>query len=317
MIVFEGISKIYKESIKAVSDFNLTVNDGEFLVIIGPSGCGKTSVLRMLAGLEKITSGTIKIDDKIINDIDPSKRGISMMFQHYALFPHLNVYDNIAFGLQLLKEPKEYIDTRVTKIAEMLDLKPFLGRKPKELSGGEAQRVALGRAIAIENKIVLFDEPLSNIDAKLKVEMRSEIRHIHDVLKNTTIYITHDQVEAMSLADRIVVMRNGFIEQIGTPMEIYDNPDNMFVGDFISKMNFIKKDKIWGFRPNDVTLGGDIIVKVKSEEVLGVRKNVYALLGEQEIVFEVDAHQIINKEERISINNVLYFDVDTKKRIRP
>ena len=239
-ISFRHINKVYDNKVQAVFDFNLEVADKEFIVLVGPSGCGKSTTLRMLAGLEEITSGEIYIDDKLINAVEPKNRDIAMVFQNYALYPHMTVYKNIAFGLKLRKIPKEVIEQRVKETAEILGLTPYLDRKPGELSGGQRQRVALGRAIVRSPKVFLMDEPLSNLDAKLRVSMRSEIAKIHEKVGATTIYVTHDQTEAMTMASRIVIMKDGFIQQIGTPEEVYNYPNNVFVGSFIGSpsMNF-------------------------------------------------------------------------------
>ena len=241
-VELKNINKIYDNNVQAVFDFNLKIKDREFIVLVGPSGCGKTTTLRMIAGLEEITSGQLLIDDEVMNDVAPKDRNIAMVFQSYALYPHMSVYDNMAFGLKLRKFSRDEIDRRVQSAAETLGLKPYLDRKPKALSGGQRQRVALGRAIVRDAKVFLMDEPLSNLDAKLRVQMRSELIKLHESLGTTTIYVTHDQIEAMTMATRIVVMKDGWIQQIGAPKEIYDFPNNMFVGGFIGTppMNFIE-----------------------------------------------------------------------------
>ena len=240
-VELKNINKIYDNNVQAVFDFNLKIKDREFIVFVGPSGCGKTTTLRMVAGLEEITSGQLLIDDEVMNDVAPKDRNIAMVFQTYALYPHMTVYDNMAFGLKLRKFSRDEIDRRVQNAAEKLGLKPYLDRKPAALSGGQRQRVALGRAIVRDAKVFLMDEPLSNLDAKLRVQMRSELIKIHESLGTTTIYVTHDQIEAMTMASRIVVMKDGWIQQIGAPKDIYDNPANVFVGGFIGTppMNFI------------------------------------------------------------------------------
>ncbi len=237
-----NINKVYDGNVHAVIDFNLKIKDKEFIVFVGPSGCGKTTTLRMVAGLEEITSGELKIDDEIVNDVAPKDRNIAMVFQSYALYPHMTVYDNMAFGLKLRKFSRDEIDRRVQHAAEILGLKPYLDRHPKALSGGQKQRVALGRAIVRDAKVFLMDEPLSNLDAKLRVQMRAEITKITQRLGITTIYVTHDQIEAMTMASRIVVMKDGVVQQIGSPKDIYDNPNNVFVGGFIGTppMNFVE-----------------------------------------------------------------------------
>jgi len=237
-----NINKVYPNGVQAVFDFNLKVKDKEFIVFVGPSGCGKSTTLRMIAGLEDITSGDLFIDDELINDKAPKDRNIAMVFQSYALYPHMSVYDNMAFGLKLRKMPKTEIEKKVNEAAAILGLLPFLKRKPKALSGGQRQRVALGRAIVRDAKVFLMDEPLSNLDAKLRVQMRGELIKLHNRIETTTIYVTHDQIEAMTMASRIVVMKDGYIQQVGAPKEIYDFPYNMFVGGFIGTppMNFIE-----------------------------------------------------------------------------
>lgn len=238
---FRNLDKIYDNNVQAVFDFSLEIKDQEFIVFVGPSGCGKSTTLRMVAGLEEITKGELYIDDVLVNDVAPKDRNIAMVFQSYALYPHMSVYDNMAFGLKLRKMPKDQIDIRVKKAADILGLQGYLDRKPKALSGGQRQRVALGRAIVRDAKVFLMDEPLSNLDAKLRVAMRAELIKLHKRLETTTVYVTHDQIEAMTMATRIVVMKDGRIQQIGAPKEIYDNPNNMFVSGFIGTpaMNFL------------------------------------------------------------------------------
>ncbi len=240
-VELRNISKVYDGGVKAVDNANITVNDQEFVVLVGPSGCGKTTTLRMIAGLEDITSGELMIDGKIVNDVPPKDRDIAMVFQNYALYPHMTVYDNMAFGLKIRKYPKEEIKARVEEAAKILDIEELLDRKPKALSGGQRQRVAVGRAIVRKPKVFLFDEPLSNLDAKLRVQMRAEIAALHSRLKATMIYVTHDQVEAMTMGDKIVVMKNGLIQQIGGPLHMYNKPVNRFVAGFIGSppMNFV------------------------------------------------------------------------------
>ncbi len=235
------IVKAYEGGVQAVKGIDLEIADHEFVVLVGPSGCGKSTTLRMIAGLEEITSGEIAIGGTVVNDIPPRDRDIAMVFQNYALYPHMSVYDNMAFGLMLRKFPKAEIDRRVTEAARILDITPLLERKPKALSGGQRQRVAMGRAIVRDPKVFLFDEPLSNLDAKLRVQMRTEIKKVHQTVNTTTVYVTHDQVEAMTLADRVVVMNHGIIEQVGPPQELYHNPATKFVAGFIGSpsMNFI------------------------------------------------------------------------------
>ena len=241
-VELKNINKIYNNNVQAVFDFNIKINDREFIVFVGPSGCGKTTTLRMIAGLEEITSGQLLIDGEVMNDVAPKDRNIAMVFQSYALYPHMSVYDNMAFGLKLRRFSRDEIDRRVQHASEILGLKPYLDRKPAALSGGQRQRVALGRAIVRDAKVFLMDEPLSNLDAKLRVQMRSELIKLHESLGTTTIYVTHDQIEAMTMASRIVVMKDGWIQQIGAPKDIYDFPNNVFVGGFIGTppMNFIE-----------------------------------------------------------------------------
>lgn len=233
-IKLENIYKRYdKAEDYAVKDFNLDIEDQEFIVFVGPSGCGKSTTLRMIAGLEKITKGSLYIDDELVNNMPPKERKIAMVFQSYALYPHMNVYDNMGFGLKLRKYDKKEIDKRVRKASSILGLDEFLKRKPADLSGGQRQRVALGRAIVRDAKVFLMDEPLSNLDAKLRTQMRAEISKLHESLGTTTIYVTHDQTEAMTMADRIVIMNDGVVQQIGSPQEVYDNPVNTFVASFM------------------------------------------------------------------------------------
>jgi multiple sugar transport system ATP-binding protein len=231
-VSFHEIEKSFG-STKVIHGIGFDIKDGEFMVLVGPSGCGKSTLLRMLAGLEEITAGTIAIDSKVVNDVESKDRDIAMVFQSYALYPHMTVAANMAFSLKLRKADAKTIEERVARAAKILNLDPYLHRYPRELSGGQRQRVAMGRAIVRDPKVFLFDEPLSNLDAKLRVAMRAEIKALHQRLKTTTVYVTHDQVEAMTMADRIVVMHDGRIEQIGTPLDLYDKPDNLFVAQFI------------------------------------------------------------------------------------
>ena len=237
----KNIYKVYPNGFNAVKDFNLEIEDKEFIIFVGPSGCGKSTTLRMIAGLEDISSGELWIGDKLVNDVEPKDRDIAMVFQNYALYPHMSVYDNMAFGLKLRKAPKEKIDKAVHEAAKILDIEHLLDRKPKALSGGQRQRVAMGRAIVREPKVFLMDEPLSNLDAKLRVQMRTEIAKLHERLGATMIYVTHDQTEAMTLGTKIVVMKDGIIQQVDTPQNLYNYPQNLFVAGFIGspQMNFI------------------------------------------------------------------------------
>lgn len=238
----EGVSKVFEEAVTAVDAASFTVEDEELMVLVGPSGCGKTTLLRMIAGLEAVSSGTIRIGDRVVNDVAPKDRDIAMVFQSYALYPHMTVYDNMAFGLKLRKVPKPEIDARVRAAADILGLLDLLDRKPRALSGGQRQRVAVGRAIVRQPRVFLFDEPLSNLDAALRVQMRSEINQLHRRLKATIVYVTHDQVEAMTMGDRIVVMRAGRVEQVDRPLALYHRPANRFVAGFIGSptMNFLR-----------------------------------------------------------------------------
>jgi multiple sugar transport system ATP-binding protein len=241
-VEFSDVAKVFPDGTRAVSDLNLETQDGEFMVLVGPSGCGKTTALRMVAGLEDISEGEIKIGERVVNDVASRDRDIAMVFQSYALYPHLNVYDNIAFSLRLRKERKQEIDKRVREAARILDLEPFLDKKPRALSGGQRQRVAMGRAIVRQPAAFLMDEPLSNLDAKLRVQMRAEISKLQRDLGVTTIYVTHDQVEAMTMGDRVAVMRRGQLQQVAPPQELYDRPLNLFVGGFIGSpaMNLLE-----------------------------------------------------------------------------
>ena len=241
-VSLKHIYKIYQGGVTAVSDFTLDIEDKEFIVLVGPSGCGKSTTLRMVAGLEDISEGELYIGDRLVNDVAPKDRDIAMVFQNYALYPHMTVFDNMAFGLKLRKTPKQEIERRVHEAAKVLDIEHLLNRKPKALSGGQRQRVALGRAIVREPKVFLMDEPLSNLDAKLRVQMRTEITKLHQRLQTTFIYVTHDQTEAMTMGSRIVVMKDGFVQQVDSPQNLYDYPTNLFVAGFIGtpQMNFFK-----------------------------------------------------------------------------
>ena len=243
-IVLDHVSKVFSDGTTAVSDLSLDIRDEEFIVLVGPSGCGKTTALRMVAGLESITHGTIAIGDTVVNTVPPKERDIAMVFQNYALYPHMTVYDNMGFGLKLRKLPKEEIDRRVRRAAEILGLEEFLERKPKALSGGQRQRVAMGRAIVREPQAFLMDEPLSNLDAKLRVQMRAEVSRLQSDLGTTTIYVTHDQIEAMTMGDRVAVLRKGELQQVDTPQALYDRPGNLFVAGFIGSpsMNMVEAE---------------------------------------------------------------------------
>ncbi|MBQ3894063.1 MAG: sn-glycerol-3-phosphate ABC transporter ATP-binding protein UgpC [Clostridia bacterium] len=315
-LTFKHIYKKYPGGVTAVSDFCLEVKDKEFIIFVGPSGCGKSTTLRMIAGLEEITEGELFIGDRLINDVAPKDRDIAMVFQNYALYPHMTVFDNMAFGLKLRKVPKETIKRKVEEAARILDIQHLLDRRPKALSGGQKQRVALGRAIVREPKVFLLDEPLSNLDAKLRAAMRTELTRIHQKLGTTFVYVTHDQVEAMTMASRIVVMKDGLIQQVDTPQNLYDYPTNMFVAGFIGtpQMNFIDckltpeggkvyidfgttkialpdnkanapelkdyigKDVIVGVRPECLKVDEDSLAKLK-DSIINVHVDVTELMG--------------------------------------
>jgi len=284
-IVMDGVTKVYPGGeIPAVSDLNLEIGDGEFIVLVGPSGCGKTTALRMVAGLEAITEGTIRIGDKVVNNVPPKERDIAMVFQNYALYPHMSVYDNMAFGLKLRRIPKEEIDRRVREAAGILGLEEFLERKPKALSGGQRQRVAMGRAIVREPKAFLMDEPLSNLDAKLRVQMRSEIARIQNELGVTTVYVTHDQVEAMTMGDRVAVIRKGLLQQVDTPQFLYDHPTNLFVAGFIGSpaMNMVEASLVRSDGSASVEFGG--IRLGLPDEVFADRPDLKAYEGRRVIL---------------------------------
>ena len=323
-LILRNVAKSY-EATKVIESIDLEIKDGEFVVFVGPSGCGKSTLLRMIAGLEEISSGTITIGDQIVNEVAPAKRGVSMVFQTYALYPHMTVYKNMAFGLKQAKTPKDEIDQRVRNAAEILEISSLLDRTPKALSGGQRQRVAIGRAIVREPEVFLFDEPLSNLDAALRVQTRIEIARLHERLGTTMIYVTHDQVEAMTLADKIVVLRDGNIEQIGSPIELYRNPSNMFVAQFIGspKMNFFDSD--------DLTDAGRALINSRAD-ILGIRPehfivvptgsgviqgkpNLVEPLGESALVHceTVRGSPFIVKTtdpENIKKGSVMSFDVD-------
>ena len=268
----KNICKRYPNGFEAVKDFNLEVEDKEFIIFVGPSGCGKSTTLRMIAGLEEISSGELYIDGKLENDVEPKDRDIAMVFQNYALYPHMTVYQNMAFGLKMRKVPKDVIDQKVREAAKILDLEKLLDRKPKALSGGQRQRVAMGRAIVRNPKVFLMDEPLSNLDAKLRVQMRSEISALHQKLGATIIYVTHDQTEAMTLGTRIVVLKDGIIQQVDSPQRLYAEPDNLFVAGFIGspQMNFV--DAVCKINGKEVTLTFDkfsvVLPEAKAQKLI-------------------------------------------------
>ena len=314
-IKLDNVCKVYPNGFEAVKNFNLDVQDKEFIIFVGPSGCGKSTTLRMIAGLEDISSGTLTIDGKVMNDVEPKDRDIAMVFQNYALYPHMTVYDNMAFGLKLRKLPKDEIDKKVREAAKILDLDKLLDRKPKALSGGQRQRVAMGRAIVRNPKVFLMDEPLSNLDAKLRVQMRIEISKLHDRLGATMIYVTHDQTEAMTLGTRIVVMKDGVVQQVDSPQNLYDNPCNQFVAGFIGspEMNFLDakiekngdqvvanippakakalvdkgyvgKTVVFGIRPENIS-DSQMVIDAHPENVIEAKIHVYELLGAEVFLY--------------------------------
>jgi multiple sugar transport system ATP-binding protein len=348
-VTFDHIVKDYGD-VKVVKDFNLEIADGEFMVLVGPSGCGKTTALRMVAGLEEITAGTLRIGDRVVNDIAPKDRDIAMVFQSYALYPHMTVRDNLAFGLKLRKVPKEDIGRRVNEAAGILSLDKLLDRKPKELSGGQRQRVALGRAIVREPAVFLMDEPLSNLDAKLRVQTRAEIARLHQRLKTTTMYVTHDQVEAMTMGQRIAVMNEGILQQVGSPQALYDTPVNRFVAGFIGSpaMNFVEvtvngtgdgatlegngvslplparfheavgssagRKLISGFRPEHLDLG-----EIHDDKAGQIRStaDVVEYLGNEELLHAtvggMDIVAIVDAEHRVKPGDVLNLQLPLSK----
>ena len=345
-IVIKNLEKSFGDN-KVINNFNIDINDGEFIVLVGPSGCGKSTLLRMISGLESINQGEIFLDEKLINNLLPSKREIAMVFQSYALYPHMSVFENMSFGLKMEKINKDEINQKVNDAAATLQIKDLLERKPKQLSGGQRQRVAIGRAITRNPKVFLFDEPLSNLDAALRSEMRVEISKLHKKLKSNIIYVTHDQIEAMTLADRIVVLNKGNIEQFGTPSEIYSDPNNIFVAEFIGspKMNIIKinkeqiinsktlslfnnkitfenfefKDEIYlGIRPEDISLENNhevqVDVKIDHVENLGFEKIVYSKVSENQII--IKSSENINEQSltiSFSKDKVLFFDKNNNR----
>ena len=299
----EHIDKIYPNGVQAVFDFNLDIKDKEFIVFVGPSGCGKSTTLRMIAGLEEISAGTLYIDGEVMNEVSPKNRNIAMVFQNYALYPHMTVFDNMAFGLKLQKIDKKEIKKKVDRAAEMLELTNLLDRKPAALSGGQRQRVALGRAIVRDADIFLMDEPLSNLDAKLRVQMRTEISKIHDQLDTTTIYVTHDQTEAMSMASRIVVMKDGYMQQVGTPEEIYDKPANIFVANFIGSppMNFFNGS----VRDEKILVGNeDIPLTTDQIEALKAYQDKEIIVGIRPESFKVNIDNPSQKSMKAIIENI-------------
>ncbi len=311
-----------------VHGINLDIISGEFVVFVGPSGCGKSTTLRMIAGLEEVTSGEIWIGDKLVNDVAPKDRDIAMVFQNYALYPHMSVYKNLEFSLKLRKMNKKDIEVRVNEAAEMLELKSMLQRKPGQLSGGQRQRVAMGRAIVRRPKVFLFDEPLSNLDAKLRNQMRVEIKKLHFKMGSTIVYVTHDQVEAMTLADRIVVMKDGIIQQVGSPLDVYRNPANTFVAGFIGSppTNFIEmNNKIYGVRPEHLHLDkkSHEVEELKSTvdliEPLGGETLLHCLTNKTKVIAKVDGMLSLKVGAQIPLyvkkENILYFDKTSGVRL--
>ena len=326
-VILKNVKKIYDKKI-VINNVDLEIKDKGFVVLVGASGCGKSTILRMIAGLEEITSGEILIGDKKVNDIPPKDRDIAFVFQSYALYPHMTVRENIAFGLKMRKVDKKTIAKKVQEAAEILDLTEYLDRKPKQLSGGQRQRVALGRAIVRNPKVFLMDEPLSNLDAKLRVQMRSEIKKLHEKLQTTFIYVTHDQTEALTMGDRIVVLNNGVIQQVDTPEEIYNNPANTFVAGFIGlpQMNFIKGRELgldpnitYGIRPEKMVCGGNIkkVVDIEITELLGSEKIAYFNIGDKKCSAKLPAEYNLGKTLELSIKESdLYKFDETGKRIK-
>lgn len=340
-ITFKNVRKVYDKDVVAVKDFNLEIKDKEFIVLVGPSGCGKTTLLRMVAGLEEITSGELYIGDRLVNNVAPKDRDIAMVFQNYALYPHMTVYDNMAFGLKVRKIDKKEIDKRVRNAAKILGLEELLKRKPRALSGGQRQRVAIGRAIVRNPEVFLMDEPLSNLDAKLRNEMRAEILKLHKKLQTTFIYVTHDQTEAMTLGDRIVIMNDGIVQQVGNPQEVYENPSNEFVATFIGtpKMNIFdgelgKEDNRYFLLFNGKKIGieekvnKELIDKdIKPQSIrFGIRPEHIELTEESDESFKIDVemcelmghemliHTSLN-DEPLVVKSRTRFDIKASDRV--
>ncbi len=345
-IDISSVGKIYNGGVRAVSDINLDIRDGEFIVLVGPSGCGKSTLLRMVAGLEDISEGTVKIGDREVNKVEPADRDIAMVFQNYALYPHMTVRQNLEYGLKNRKTPKAEIDARVAEAARMLEITQYLDRKPRALSGGQRQRVAMGRAIVRKPAAFLFDEPLSNLDAKLRVSMRGEIKRLQRRLGTTSIYVTHDQLEAMTLADRLVVLSGGQIEQVGSPLDVYHTPASTFVASFIGSpaMNLVKAElqgdklaigpsliSLNGYAPTSgaVTVGlraedlrvvsGDegMPFTVEYVEELGSQRLAHGLVGDQAVTIALSGEAEITDGMRITIDpsKLHFFDAETGKRL--
>ena len=332
-ITLSHILKTYGAGTKAntvIHDLSASIADGEFVVIVGPSGCGKSTLLRMVAGLEDISGGTISIGERVVNDLEPAERDIAMVFQNYALYPHMSVFDNMAYGLKIAKRPPEEIKARVDKAAGILELSHLLQRKPRELSGGQRQRVAMGRAIVRQPQVFLFDEPLSNLDAKLRAQTRLEIQKLHRELGITSLFVTHDQVEAMTLAQRMIVMNGGHMEQFGTPEEVYNRPASTFVASFIGSppMNLLKHapgtpaGQIMGIRPEhlDITPSGGWTLTVDTVELLGAERLVHARLGDETLTLRLDESRPAPQPGSTfcatpRADRVHWFDAHTQKRI--
>ncbi|MEL6947520.1 MAG: sn-glycerol-3-phosphate ABC transporter ATP-binding protein UgpC [Pseudomonadota bacterium] len=318
-LTIKDVTKAYGET-QVMHGVSLEIEDGEFVVFVGPSGCGKSTLLRMIAGLEDISGGSIAIGDTVVNDVTPSKRGVAMVFQTYALYPHMTVYNNMAFGLKQIKTPKDEIDRRVRDAAKVLHITDYLDRTPRALSGGQRQRVAIGRAIVREPRVFLFDEPLSNLDAALRGQTRVEIARLHERLGSTMVYVTHDQVEAMTLADKIVVLRDGRVEQVGAPVDLYDRPDNLFVASFIGSpaMNFFEDVPS---EPDDVTIGlrpEHLRLCAKEDAIVGGKLELTEHLGEHVLVHlqQDDGKEFIAKTEQLphaKRGEMLYFNTDAAR----
>ena len=318
-----------KHELQVIHGVNAEIADREFVVIVGPSGCGKSTLLRMVAGLEEITEGDILIGDRVVNNLEPSDRDIAMVFQNYALYPHMSVFDNMAYGLKIKKVPIDEIKSRVDKAAGILELGPFLDRKPRQLSGGQRQRVAMGRAIVRQPKVFLFDEPLSNLDAKLRAQTRIEIQKLHRELGITSLFVTHDQVEAMTLAQRMIVMNAGVMEQFGTPEEVYHRPASTFVASFIGSppMNLLsnapgsRPGTIMGIRPEHLDVAADgWPLQVETTELLGAERLIYGRLGTEQVIVRSEENQAIPEPDstihvRPREDRVHWFDGASRKRI--
>ena len=334
---FNNVIKRYgsgKDALQVLHGVNAEIADHEFIVIVGPSGCGKSTLLRMVAGLEEVSDGQISIGDKVVNELEPSERDIAMVFQNYALYPHMSVFDNMAYGLKIAKVPKDKIKTRVDKAAKILELGHLLDRKPRALSGGQRQRVAMGRAIVRQPQVFLFDEPLSNLDAKLRVQTRLEIQKLHRELRITSLFVTHDQVEAMTLAQRMMVMNAGRMEQFGTPEEVYNRPATTFVASFMGSppMNLLKQapnadfggkpGAILGIRPEHLQVGATgWAVQVDTIEMLGAERLLYCRMGEEFLIVRTDESLSIAPEIGATLHvtpradRLHWFDAETGKRL--